>query len=169
VVATPESAGQQGRPGLHALGYVQDAIDTQLRLASKRRNRDKRKALGLQTSTVVLSATISVLLGLKVSAPIESILANVALGLGALVTVLAAVDAFFDHRALWVGRTITMAHLEALRRQLEYEKASTAGPLSSERLSFFFTALETVVKDDRAAWLELRISGPDLGRRSSNP
>src|SRR5215471_1247834 len=76
---------------------------------SSKRRRDKRKAFRLKMGAAVLAASITVLLGLKVASETEAILKNVALFAGALVAVLNAWDAFYDHRSLWVKRTAIVA------------------------------------------------------------
>src|SRR6185437_3909303 len=45
--------------------WLQHEIDRQLKAYRRRRRRDKRKSFGLQMATVTLSATITVLLGLR--------------------------------------------------------------------------------------------------------
>ena len=102
------------------LAFLRSELDQQLRWYSKRRKRDKRKAFGLRLSTVLLSAAISVLLGLRNLGGYADLFANIALALGALITVLAAADAFFSHRELWILRTHTVRDLEDISRDLRY-------------------------------------------------
>jgi hypothetical protein len=64
-----------------------------------------------QLAAVSLSAAITVLLGLRVAAPWQGRLANAALVLGALLTVLSAADAFYQHRSLWIIRATTRNRL----------------------------------------------------------
>jgi hypothetical protein len=47
--------------------FLRGEVDRQLALFGRRRRRDKRKAFALQMATVTLSATITVLLGLRTS------------------------------------------------------------------------------------------------------
>lgn len=133
-----------------------------------RRRRDKRKAFALQVSTVVLSATITVLLGLRVSLSTQELLSNVALVLGALVTVLSAVDAFFDHRALWIERTLTVRKLEGLQRRVEYQLAGQEdGNLDPRILEGLVRRLEQILAEDQRAWKRLRsVDAPDELSRS---
>ena len=102
-------------------------VDRQLALFWRRRRRDKRKAFGLQMATVTLSATVTVLLGLRTSDATRTRLLNIALGLGALITVLAAAEAFFTHRRLWVLRTTTVRRLETLSRHVDFHTAGADG------------------------------------------
>jgi hypothetical protein len=120
---------------------------------------DKRKAFGLQMATVTLSATITVLLGLRTSATTRTLLLNIALGLGALITVLAAAEAFFTHRRLWVLRTATVRRLEALSRHVDFHGANGRPP-DAGALTACLTELDAIIADDQKAWQHLHESPP---------
>lgn len=137
--------------------FLRAELDRQQLRFVRRRRRDKRKSFALQMATITLSATITVLLGLRVAAELQSTLANVALGLAALVTLLAAMEAFFNHRGLWVSRTITVRRLEELGRQTDYQLAGLSdGEVPLEVIDRLFARLEQIVADDQQAWLRLR-------------
>src|ERR1700691_3826221 len=117
-------------------------VDRQLALCERGRRRDKRKAFGLQMATVTLSATITVLLGLRTSDATRTWLLNIALVLGALITVLAAAEAFFTHRRLWVLRTATVRRLETLSRHVAFYTVGAGGrPAAAARLTSFLPDL----------------------------
>jgi hypothetical protein len=60
--------------------------------------------------TVILAGMVTVLLGLKgVPQGVEIWLGNIALTLGAAVTVLSAYEAFFTPRAQWVREVLILA------------------------------------------------------------
>jgi hypothetical protein len=143
------------------VGFLRAELDHQQQRFSSRRRRDKRKAFALQMATVVLSATITVLLGLRVGSGLQRTLANLALVLGALTTVLSAMEAFFNHRGLWVARTATLRRLEELRRQTDYQLAGvTDGELDPTVVDGLLARLEQIIADDRQAWLRLRSTEP---------
>jgi len=144
-------------PSRDKLDQVQSELEKQIKKFGKRRKRDKRKAFGLKVSTVVLSATITVLLGLRnFSHDAEAVFANIALGLGALVTVLAAIDAFFTHRGLWILRTKTVRQLEAISSDLEYYKCGLTGEPEAAQVDKFHERLCLAIKQDLEAWDKLR-------------
>jgi hypothetical protein len=158
------SSASGSRPGGHddvnvqeRVGFLRAELERQQQRFTHRRRRDKRKSFALQMATVALSATITVLLGLRVEAGLQRTLANLALVLGALVTVLAAMEAFFNHRGLWVARTVTVRRLEELRRQIDYQLAGlTDGEVDSAVVDGLLARLEAIVADDQQAWLRLR-------------
>lgn len=147
--------------------FVRSEVDRQLALFARRRRRDKRKAFGLQMATVTLSATITVLLGLRTSDATRSWLLNIALGLGALITVLSAAEAFFTHRRLWVLRTATVRRLEALSRHVDFHAAGVGGrPVEAGVLASCLAELDAIIEDDQKAWRHLHESAPAApGRR----
>jgi hypothetical protein len=151
------------------VAFLQAELDRQHQRFTRRRRRDKRKSFALQMATVALSATITVLLGLRVAAGLQRTLANLALGLGALVTVLAAMEAFFNHRGLWVARTVTVRRLEELGRQVDYQLAGLAdGEVQPEVVAGLLARLELIVADDQQAWLRLRSTDAQLSTPSQD-
>jgi hypothetical protein len=141
--------------------FLRGEVDRQLALFGRRRRRDKRKAFGLQMATVTLSATVTVLLGLRTSDATRTWLLNIALGLSALVTVLAAAEAFFTHRRLWVLRTATVRRLETLSRHVDFNIAGIGGqPVDTGALAACLAELDAIIADDQKAWQHLHESPP---------
>lgn len=137
--------------------WLRAELESQLKRYQHRRRRDKRKAFALQIATVVLSATITVLLGLRVTGHTQQVLSDVALVLGAVITVFAAAEAFFGHRNLWLLRTSTVRKLEALVRRLDFYEAGLGGssPQSSE-VNDYQSELDAILEGDFNAWQRLR-------------
>ena len=146
--------------------FLRGEVDRQLALFWRRRRRDKRKAFGLQMATVTLSATVTVLLGLRTSDATRTWLLNIALGLGALITVLAAAEAFFTHRRLWVLRTATVRRLETLSRHVDFHTAGADGrPVDAGALAACLAELDAIIADDQKAWQHLHESPPAAHER----
>lgn len=163
--SAPESAlrhdGTDGR-----WRFVRTEVDRQLALFGRRRRRDKRKAFGLQMATVTLSATVTVLLGLRTSDATRAWLLNIALVLGALITVLAAAEAFFTHRRMWVLRTATVRRLENLSRHIDFQMAdAAAGPSDTGTLTACLAELDAIIADDVKGWQHLHEAPPEAATR----
>jgi len=139
------------------LAWLDHELDLQLSAYRHRRERDKHKAFALQLATVTLSATITVLLGLRTTGTVQQRLADIALALGAIITVLAAAEAFFTHRGLWLLRTHTVRDLETLRRHLDYYRAGLGtqapDPATVQR---YLAELDTALATDHTTWQQLR-------------
>jgi hypothetical protein len=70
-------------------------------------------------------------------------------------------EAFFNHRGLWVARTATLRRLEELRRQTDYQLAGvTDGELDPTVVDGLLARLEQIIADDQQAWLRLRSTEP---------
>ena len=134
-------------------------ISARLAEFSRKRLRDKRKAFGLKIGAALLGAAVTILLGLKVSAEHEATLKNIALVAGALVGLLNAWDAFYDHRALWVKRTTTAARLRKLDREFRVARADV-DDLDRQRLETFRATLEQILDDDLSSWIQMRDAKP---------
>jgi hypothetical protein len=84
--------------------------------------------------------------------------------LGASITVVNAFDAFFDHKALWISRTVMLARLYRLRRELRFEVAKSAPEeILMEVLSNFHSRLGDILQDDLREWLKLRTDTEHVG------
>lgn len=141
-------------------------IEARLTEFSHKRLRDKRKAFWLKIGTALLGAAVTVLLGLKVSDDYETIFKNIALVAGALVAVLNAWEAFYDHRALWVKRTTTTARLKKLDRMFRIARAAEPD-LAAEDIKAFRTALDQILDDDLSSWIQMRSDPSDKGQPAS--
>src|SRR5262249_30830912 len=133
---------------------------------SRLRNGDKRAALGYKIMAVCFAATITILLGVRVDAPLTDIFRDVALVLGAMTTVVNAIDAFYDYRSLWIRRTLLLARLSSLRREvLYYALQPERGEIHTKKLGEFLNRLDQILEDDLQNWMRLR-SGSEPQRIS---
>jgi hypothetical protein len=113
-------------------------------------------------ATVTLSAAITVLLGLRTTGTTQQRLADIALALGAIITVLVAAEAFFTHRGLWILRTRTVRRLETLARHLDYQQTRSAGrSLEPTVLDRYATELDDILNEDDTRWQQLRATTPE--------
>src|SRR5262249_12302877 len=136
--------------------WLHQELACQLSPYRRRRKRDKRKAFVLQMATVTLSATITVLLGWRTTGTTQQRLADIALALGAIITVLAAAEAFFTHRGLWILRTPTVRRLETLARRLDYQQNRSADQLLEPSvLDRYATELDDILNEDHTRWQQL--------------
>lgn len=123
--------------------------------------RHKRTALSLKIVSVCIAAAITILLGLKLKNPaLMEDLANAALVLGAIITVLSAYEAFFDPKALWIRETVTFARLKDLQRDVRFW-ARGLDAIDETRLEEFKKRLDRVLDDSLKYWMKVR-GAPDL-------
>lgn len=122
-------------------------------------------AFRLKIISVLLAAIITILLGLKFShsnVEVSNILSNIALFLGASITVLSAYEAFFDPRALWVRETVTFVRLKDLQRDLDFWKSGNdPSEITLEELRIFKMRLDRILDDTLKYWMKIR-GAPDI-------
>lgn len=145
----------------HLAGVVKDLVSRYDREAK----RHKRTALIVRMCSVLVAATITILLGFHYGNDVTPTWAsNSALVLGSLITVLSAYDAFFDPRVLWVRETITFARLKDLDRDICYwgaRQAFTDGPdgqdpASARDVDAFKARLDGILQDTLRHWIKMK-------------
>ena len=148
-----------------ASDVLEAEIRDRLEEFTKKRRRDKGKAFGLKIGAAALGALITTLLGLNYPAH-ESELKNAALVAGALVGLLNAWDAFYDHRELWVKRTVTVSRLKKLKRSVRLARAESH-TLSKHAIADFKAELDRITDDDVTSWVQLRADQSEKKEKSA--
>jgi hypothetical protein len=146
------------------LTWLQKEVDSLVDRYQRESSRFKKEAIVLKIVRVLFAAIITVLLGLKwgEGSVWADRLSNIALILGALITVFSAYEAFFDPRALWVRETVTFARLKDLQRDLRYWTAGrNIEAIEGKELARFKLRLDSVLEDSLKYWMKLR-NAPDL-------
>lgn len=133
------------------LKNVNDSIE----FFDKRRNKNKKKAFILKISSVIASAVITVLLGLK--SLNNNILSDITLVLAAGVTVFNGIDSFYNHRGLWEKDVRTLSSLRELQRNIEYYiVCEKDNELSLKVLDEFQDNLQIILREDINTWSDVR-------------
>ncbi len=139
------------------LKLIESEIDDRVREFARKRRSDKHWAFGLKVSSVLLAAIITVLLGLQLGDEWSGPFKNIALVLGVLITVFNAYEAFYDYRALWVRRTVTLVNLYKLQRDFRfYVSGVEPDEISKAALERFKNRLDEIMDSDLRNWLKLR-------------
>ncbi|ESA38559.1 hypothetical protein N836_31980 [Leptolyngbya sp. Heron Island J] len=139
------------------LKFFQDELDTQIQRNAKKRKEEKSKAFRLKITAVAFAAAITVLLGLNTNESQTKLFKNMALILGASITLLNAVDAFYDYRGLWIRRTVTLSRLLYLKRISEfYIRGREECEINEQKLAIFMEDLNEILQEDLNAWLKMR-------------
>lgn len=144
--------------------YLEAVIEQLIPKFKSDRDRHKYLAIGLKIMSVTLAGIITALLGWKdlktpgdISVPVSLLFGNIALILGAIITLVSAYDAFFNPRILWIRETIVYVKLSDLKRDLDYAIAGAEkGDLDSSTLEKFNARLAVIMDDSLKDWLRLR-------------
>jgi hypothetical protein len=140
--------------------YLLNLIERCLTVFERKRQRDKFLALGLKLVAALLSASVTVALGVTFSGKSESFFKNLALILSAIATVVNTWDAFFNHRTLWVRHTATANRLRCVKDQLEYYIVSGAGAITESEGDEIFKTYQQIMAETNQAWENLRKEEP---------
>lgn len=149
--------------------YLQSEMDKTISSFKSDRQHDRMMAFRLKISSILFASIITILLGLKVDSFWSELFKNIALILGSVITVINAVDAFYNHRSLWIRRTVTLVRLYDLKRNLSfYISGLEQGEINSERIDEYLFSFHQILNDDLNAWLKLREESPPV-RSTNNP
>jgi hypothetical protein len=145
------------------LEYFSKELEKQVDRYRNESSHYKTVAFRLKIVSVFLAAIITVLLGLKIGdSAMIGIFSNVALILGASITVLSAYEAFFDPRALWVRETVTFARLKDLQRDMDFWKSGLEpDEIKMEELNRFKKRLDLILEDTLSYWMKIK-GAPDI-------
>lgn len=123
----------------------------------KDRDRHKYGALWLKMATSILGAVATVLLGWNSSETLAPHLRNAALASSALITVVAAYDAFFEPRKLWVRETFILNSLRDLVR--EYEIRTAVSELAPEEVENYSERFHLILNAGLNDWVKDKNAG----------
>jgi len=107
------------------LRLIQQDIDYHYRRSSKL----KARAYFFKISVMVLAATVTILLGLKLSDgnKFDAYISNIALMLGAVITLISGIGSFWNTEKYWLNNTLTMMKLITLKNEFILELKAEEG------------------------------------------
>jgi len=110
-----------------------------------------------QSGTVVLSALITIVSGLKLTLLPDFAASNIVLFLGALSTVVAALGAFFSPQQSWHLNAEIYGRLRALEAQLDFAEREKNFEIDEDAiLGKVFDEYQAILADYNKKWQELR-------------
>ncbi len=101
-----------------SLKYLQGDLKDRIAWQTKRHRWERAKSLIRKTLAVALAATITVLLGLEGDVVDATVAKNLALVFAAVIVLVNAWEAFFNHRGMWICTPRTGQSLMLLRPTL---------------------------------------------------
>lgn len=139
------------------LNFIVDLVEKRKIILTKTRTRNRKIAFHLKMTGLIMAGMITILLGLKLTSYWSDIFTNIALIFGAAITVINAIDAFFDYRALWIQRTIVLCKLEEIQRDIEYyAKGLSTSEYDEKIISGFLKRFNDLMNEGLTSWSKLR-------------
>jgi hypothetical protein len=140
--------------------HITQTVETCLRVFDAKRQKNKFLAFGLKITIALLSAGITVLLGLSFPGKDEGTYKNFALGLSALSAVMGTWDAFFNHRTLWIRYTIAANRMRSLLEEIKYQTAKSEGDIPVQMSDEMFEKYQQILAEANHAWEDMRKQEP---------
>lgn len=149
-----ELAGREADiPLREAFLRFRDLVSSDMDWADSRKARFRMRASCAKAAALTLTGASTVVLGI----PAIPGRAAIALPMVALVTLISALEPFFNWRSRWVLMEETQYRLNRIRDEMDYYLVTTpAADLDRDRLRGFFTEQQDIWHDVSRQWVEFR-------------
>lgn len=140
--------------------FVQSSIAD----VSKKRKLNQRRATAIKVVILCTSGGATILLGLNLDQTMDVSVKNIAFALTSLVTLLNALEPFFNYRALWVEHERANAAFFHLKDRLQfYISGRSDSTLEADQIENFYTEYEQIWASLNQAWTTQRQSYEAIG------
>jgi len=99
--------------------FLKQYIEISIGEMKKHRKQNQRRASAIKVSMLIFSSFATILLGVQLNNQ-ESLLKNIAFVLSAAVTLLNALEPFFNFRALWIEHEQGLASMYRLQNDFDF-------------------------------------------------
>ena len=146
------NAEPQSHDRAQVLRYlVESAIDQ----TGYQKSVNKKRASFIKLAAMIFSTTATILLGLK-GLRSEDTFKNIAFVFSAAVTLLSALEPYFNFRSFWVEHEIAQGRFLGLRADLEFYMAGTESNDRDAELEKLHQEYQKIWNDLNAVWAENR-------------
>ncbi|WP_212936415.1 DUF4231 domain-containing protein [Bacillus hominis] len=130
-------------------------INENISIFEERKEKNKKRAYKLRVYSIISSALVTLLLGLK--AINLNLFSNIALFFASLMTVFNGIEGFYNHRGLWYKDIKTLTSLRELKRDLDFSIAGEQREsISIELLTEYKNRLQNILTEDVNTWSKIR-------------
>jgi hypothetical protein len=135
---------------------LRHAIERAINQTGYQKLRNQKRASYIKLAAMLFSSAATVLLGLK-GVGSEQVFKNVAFVFSASVTLLTALEPFFNFRSFWVEHEIAQGRFLALRADVEFYLAgSDAKHPNEDKLAGFHQTYQKIWENLNTVWAENR-------------
>jgi hypothetical protein len=146
------------------LNYLLDRVNDEIKLFTEKTNQSFRTVKIFKVTNVLLSALITIVLGVNlkwfgannegaylIAAQYSMIAKDVALILGAILTLLGTLAIFWDIEKYWLQNKVTKQQLKILRNELNYLK-NRETPITQDELDRIFNKFQNIMRQFHLYW-----------------
>jgi predicted flap endonuclease-1-like 5' DNA nuclease len=138
--------------------FLKNAIQESIVHINNKKRQNRRRASYIKVTTILLTSVATVLLGLQVTG-LEKTFKDIAFAMGAVVTLLNALEPFFNFRALWIEHEVALADLHRLQDEFDFYLAGMEPKeLKLEELKGFNKRFGEIWGNLNQAWIGYRKS-----------
>jgi hypothetical protein len=136
--------------------YLKNKIKDQQNGFKLRRNKNRAFAIRIKMALIILSAVITILLGLRTD-DASPIIANIAFVISAIVTALAVIEEYFEYQGMWIRYNITFTRLKSLEDDLDFLLLSERNEKTLRtKLNELYARLKDTLDSTNSDWLSIR-------------
>lgn len=136
--------------------YLKNCIQERLKSVDSKRLHYRKKSLALFIGATILSALITVLLGLKIDY-LNEYVRIITLILTSVLTVLNAYNGFFNNKELWIANNVARNRLYELQFKLDYAEKDMS-TFTAQDLESMCNAYQTILNDLNGNWEKNRLN-----------
>ncbi len=124
--------------------FLNDQIKISLEDLHRHRKANRKKAAFIKITTLLFSSVATVLLGMQING-LEKVFKSTAFILAATVTLLSALEPFFNFRALWVEHEQAIARIYRLKNDVDFYLAGKKKEeIDADKLEAFLTHYQDI-------------------------
>ncbi len=138
--------------------WLEEMLIKSIDSAGRKRDRNMRKASWVKIATIVLAGMATIFLGLQL-AGLEKLFKELAFVFSAIVTLVAAIEPFYNWRALWVEHESALAEFHRTLDELRYYLAGReVEEIDIAKVELLFNQYQEVWTKVSNNWIEHRQS-----------
>ncbi|RKQ15971.1 DUF4231 domain-containing protein [Lysinibacillus endophyticus] len=149
------SLGAKIMSSMNKLDVLITCINENIAYFEKRKVINRKRAYLLNLASIISSALITLLLGLK--AVNVNLFTNIALFFASFLTIVNGIESFFNHKGLWYKDARTLANLKELKRDIDFKIAGEPiDNISMKILNEYKNRLQNILSEDINTWSKMR-------------
>ena len=138
------------------VAWLRDALDEGIGYMLKHRHSNQSKATAVKLGTIALSGLGAILLGIDI-AGYDPLLRNLAFIAITIVTLVSALESFFNYRSRWIEHEAAMGEFYKVRNDLNFYLAGKdADEIDPQQIQEFYQAFRDVWSSHNQAKLNYR-------------
>lgn len=137
---------------LDSLTYLKSETEKNIKIIKAKVNKNKQKIFVINVLSLTFSALITLTLGLEIKGS-EIFQKNIALILGALLTIVNGINLLFNYKKLWIRQRKTLLNLYQLENKINFLFSSKS--FSNNAVEELFNEYLLIWDNDSSDWLNI--------------